>query len=192
MVPFRAKPEESNKKRNKRVIILSFVMLILLLSVISARLILDNMTLQNDLDEINAYIESPINIDQYNETLALTSHNAELLAKLASIDQTWKCLESYPLINSNVLEAILVCTNRFYESTPQINTYDAASGKLNFDTYATTVTQTAEYIKSLEDSGFFSQVNYHGYVYSELYNAFQINVECVLSENAGKQAKNDN
>lgn len=187
MTPYRQKPEEKTSSRTRRAVILALLMLVLVFVAVFAKITLDNMTLQGELDDLDAYISDPGNVADYNESLQLAAYVQILTVREQSIGQAKNCIDSYPRITSYVLSDILRCTNRYYESTPYINSYNATSGELNFDTYASVVTQTAEYVASLEDSAFFSSVEYRGYEYSALFDAFRINVECILSESPGKQ-----
>ncbi len=140
---------------------------------------------KQELEELNAYINDPANIDLCDRADILQQQIAELGRKVSQIQWVEGCIQSYPYMNSNVLLELDSCAQAQAVEL-EVRSYEASSGNLSVDAKAEEVTLINQFIDMLEASGIFDSVEYSGYTYDESARLYTINVNCYLSEQAGK------
>lgn len=122
--------------------------------------------MDNNLLEMNAYIEDPENQDLFMEATNLSGQleviNGEIL-KLETIDEA---IRSKPLIISERLKQLEALQNGVIKWTAM--DYDEGAGILHLSAYANNEREAAQYIERLEGTGYFYHVQYVGYAEREM------------------------
>ncbi len=140
---------------------------------------------RQELQELNDYINDPSNIEQCTQADTVQSQIAELSGKIAQIQWVEGCVLSYPYMNSSVVQELQNCA-AVQAVELEIQSYKAQDGALSMDARAEEVTMINQFIDMLEDTGIFDDVQYSGYSFDETSLLYTINVNCYLSEQAGR------
>ncbi len=138
-----------------------------------------------ELQELQDYIHDPVNLEQCAEADLVQGQIAELSGKIAQIRWVEGCILSYPYMNSSVVQELQNCASAQAVDL-EIRSYNAQDGALSMDARAEEVTLINQFIDMLEASGIFDDIQYSGYSFDETSLLYTINVNCYLSENAGR------
>lgn len=121
---------------------------------------------------------------QCSEYDSLADENAALQAGVKELEDDAAFQDTYPEADSALQTAMRQAAQGMVEIV--FSSYDAASGQLNLTTTAGDVAKINQYIAALRGEDVFQDVNYTGYAYDEAAGNWNVNVTCILSENAGK------
>lgn len=180
----KVKNKESGPKVWKRYVIPPTIFLIVCASA-AAFLLLRERQKRAELQELQDYLNDPMNIEQCNQIDILQSQIAELSGKIAQIQWVEGCIQSYPYMNSSVVQQLQAYA-QLQSVELEIRSYSAQDGNLSVDARAEEVTLINQFIDMLESSGIFDSVQYSGYTYDDKTLLYTINVSCYLSEHAGR------
>ncbi len=138
-----------------------------------------------ELRELKDYINDPNNIALCAQADEIQQQIAEMSGKINQIRWVEGCIQSYPYMNSSVVMQL----QSYAQSQAvelEIQSYKAEDGNLSVDAKAENVTLINQFIDMLEASGIFDDIQYSGYSYDEKTLLYSINVNCYLSEQAGR------
>ncbi len=180
----KVKKKEEGPRIWKRYVIPPVILLAVLGSA-AAFLLLQERKKRAELKELRDYIEDPANIEQCNQADTVQGYIAELSGKIAQIQWVEGCILSFPYMNSSVVQELQNCAAAQAVEL-EIKSYDAGDGELSVDARAEEVTMINQFIDMLELSGIFDDIQYSGYTFDETELLYTINVNCYLSEQAGR------
>lgn len=146
--------------KNQKAFIFPVALLALFLGVFLAFFVVSK-NMENNLADMNEYIDNPENQDLFMEATNLSTQldaiNQEIL-KLESIDEA---IRSKPVIISERLNQLASLQNGVIEWTAM--SYDEEEGILHFSAYAANEREAAQYIERIDETGYFYHVQYTGY-----------------------------
>ncbi len=180
----KVKNKEAGPKVWKRYVIPPAIFLVACGSVAGVLLIQEHQK-KAELQELKDYINDPANIEQCTQIDILQQQIAELSGKISQIQWVEGCILSYPYMNSSVVQELQGYAQA-QSVELEIQSYNADDGNLSVDARAEEVTLINQFIDMLEASGIFDSVQYSGYSYDDGKLLYTINVNCYLSENAGR------
>ncbi len=180
----KAKKKESGPKVWKRYVIPPVLFLIVCAAATGVLFHQENQKKQ-ELAELNAYINDPVNLETCNLVDVVQAAISALSRQVSELKWVEGCIQSFPYMNSRVVQELQNCAQA-QSVELDIRSYEASSGALNVDAKAADVTMINRFIDTLEQSGIFDNVRYSGYNYEETTRMYTINMSCYLSENAGK------
>lgn len=161
------------------------VLFLLICASATAAILYQEHQKKQELAELNAYINDPANREICNLVDVVQAAISALSRQVSELKWVEGCIQSFPYMNSKVVQDL-----QNYAASQEveldIRSYEASSGTLSVDAKAVEVTLINHFIDMLEASGLFDSVEYSGYSYDESTLLYTINVNCYLSENAGK------
>ena len=113
----------------------------------------------------------------------------ELSAKYNSINSVVETIESYPVCNDEII-SILQRTAQGYAEI-EIKSFDANAGKISFTACSANVNDIYKYIDRLLEEDIFQSVEHTGYTYDSSKDSYNIYVDCILAESAGRKLQED-
>ena len=183
-VQYKKKPKTAGSGKKLWLKAIPAAVTLIVCIVASTVLIVRNIGLQSQLDEVNDYITDPSVVEAYTQSQDLAGQISVLSSYVAQDEYALQAIESYPLPNSSVTDAIKECGEG--QVTIDIQSYQAPTGSFNFPAEAVDVTTINHFIDKLEESELFARVEYSGYVFVNETQNYLINVSCYLNEMAGK------
>lgn len=133
------------------------------------------------LTDFNESLDTIMNVAKYD---ALVQRNGFLESQYSAISDIDENLLTYPLGNDNVRKCIFGCATGYAEI--KFESFNADEGTIGFTARAQSVDNINLFIKKLMEQSIFSDIRYTGYTYQETDGKWDIHVECVLSEAAGR------
>ncbi len=180
---------KKEKVRTKRSDLWKYAELPLILTLgcgaITAALVFSNHLKQTVLEDVNTYVNDPVNIQKCGEADTLEQENLLLSNHIEAVEYMNQVIASYPAMNSSVVEEIQRCAEGKAEVSVQ--SYLAQEGLLTLDVTAPEADLCSQLVETLQDSGLFQRIDYTGYVYSEAEMTYHVNILCYLQESAGKE-----
>lgn len=181
--------KKKEKDRKERSDFWKYAELPLILAVgcgaITAALVFSNHLKQTVLEDVNAYVNDPVNIQKCEEVDTLEQENLLLSNRVEAVEYMNQVIASYPAMNSSVLEEIQRCAEGKAEVSVQ--SYLAREGLLTLDVTAAEADLCNQLVATLQESGLFQKIDYTGYAYSEAEMTYHVNILCYLQESAGKE-----
>ena len=138
----------------------------------------------SQIKNLESFVQDPSNLAITAQADADQEKINSMQKTIDQADQVRVMIASYPRMNSTVANAVIAATASGVE--PSISTYDAENGDLTVDVRASQVTDCNAYATALQATGLFDAVNYSGYSFDQTENAYQVQIHCILNENAGK------
>lgn len=152
--------------------------------VVSGAVIGSGIMKQQELDAVNAYVNDATNQEQLKQYDDINQQVVQLGRKMTAAEELLTALNSYPEINSNVVNAISGAAGG--KVTTKIKSYTGEEGALTLGATASKPEDINGFIKELMTLAQFTNVEYSGYTYQENSGKYDINVVCYLSGDAGK------
>ena len=182
-INFLKRYEAVQKDRNrltpgaKRELIL--VMVVILLACIgSGLLIYKNVSLRNQIDANNAYLNDPVNLEHYNEVLDKDNHIALLNGAIRDIDNIKEMAETFPDFNTTFVNTIYGSDKANVRSF----TYDV--NNLSIKAESDALNQAPLYVDYLQSTGLFESVIYNGFGYNVGTGKYDFTVYCTILRGA--------
>jgi len=172
--------EKEATKRGIIAIVVAFVVMALLFG---ASVLYKNK-LQDDLAEAQEYNESPMVVEavtSYDETL---KENLVLQTQIEALKGTNENIQTYPVCNDYIIATIEDVSAAY--ATVTISSFNSESGVVEFVATSKDVSIINQYIKDLSAVDIFKEVEYTGYALDENTGEWEINVNCILAEGAGR------
>lgn len=161
-------------------------------AVICLAIWIPNWLKQRKLNDINEYLNDPVNIAQVQKSDDLSQENDWLLKRIKEAQSAGIAIDSYPILNSEVEQEIAKCAGD--NVTIQISSFYADNGGLTMETTAENAEDINKFIETLRRSELFWKVEYTGYSYVEGRDKYNINVTCYLEsqteETTGQEDEN--
>lgn len=144
------------------------------------------------MSELSAYENDQSRTDALTQYAEEQAKYSELSGKNTELTSLNTNIKSYPLPNSRVVQVVNDCANGL--ASVEITSYDASTGLLVVKTTSLRggsmddqVKVINQFIAKLMENDTFTDVNYTGYAYDDQTQLYNINVNCSLSEKAGKE-----
>ena len=153
------------------------VMLVILAGCMTVK-ILKNRELK-DAEAENQLME--VQVMEYDMVTARNSFISSQYSSIVGLDEN---IYTYPVCNTDVMNIINKCAGKYADI--EYNSFDAASGTVSVSAKSGTVDEINMFIKELTEQDIFNDVNYTGYTYMDDTGEWNINVNCTLSESAGR------
>lgn len=177
--------QDKIKKRDRFLLkLLPVLVIVAVMAIVSSIFITSNIQKQKEIDRLNAYLEDAGNIKAQEDYNFYIAESARLNGQKASAESMKEAIASYPRAVSSLNATIASCGEGIVDVV--INSYDAASGSLGFSATGQNAEKLNEFIKALTDTGLFYNVSYSGYSLMNDTGAYNVNVSCTLSGEAGK------
>ena len=144
-----------------------------------------NHNLQTQIDALDAWCTDEKNVEQVGLSLMKQGVNQVLRADIAAVEALTDARDSYPVVHSPVVQRITDAGGA--SIAVRMDSYDAATGVLNFTARSPQVIDIPNYIRALEDPGLFYVVDYTGYGLEPVSNLYAIHVTCSLDAEAGRE-----
>jgi Tfp pilus assembly protein PilN len=171
---------ELQRKANKISPIKMYVVIIisaaLIVGAFAAKLVLDNMSLQDEIKSVEAYINSPSVVEKMSE-LSKINENIQLLDEIETEALTLKDVIDYkPHFDSKILDVI------YYErpSTIKFTDIDYKANEVSLEYTAKNVSDVSNYVLKLQRTYSFEDVSYNGYVYDDELKLYTGTIVCLL------------
>lgn len=178
---------KGNKKQGSGIkwkTILPAAVLLTICLILSGVLLGVNLVRENKIKQIDEYISSETIQAQYLKSQDLTAQEEQQKASISTGELAWKVMDSYPKANTKIENAVKACASDKVSIT--VDSYDASTGIYQFTAMAAQVTDIYEFIRQLEETMLFADLEYSGYNYTEVTTQYDIHVNGYLSESAGK------
>ncbi len=171
---------ELQRKANKISPIKMYVVIIisaaLIVGAFAAKLFLDNMSIQDEIKSVEAYINSPNVVEKMSE-LSKINENIQLLDEIETEALTLKDVIDYkPHFDSKILDVI------YYErpSTIKFTDIDYKANEVSLEYTAKNVSDVSNYVLKLQRTYSFEDVSYNGYVYDDELKLYTGTIVCLL------------
>ena len=172
------KEEEAGSKTGMFIIVGAVaVMLIALAAAFTAR-ILKKKELREAEDANQAMATQ---VTWYDMVVAENSFISAQYNSIVGLDEN---IYTYPVCNTDVRNLINKCAGNFAEIS--FESFDADSGVVSFTATSGTVDEINLFIAELNKQDIFNSVDYSGYSYNEATENWDIHVNCILAESAGR------
>lgn len=139
---------------------------------------------KKELNKIKDYNEDPVNMMEAAKYEALVLRNSFLASQFDAITDIDENLKTYPLGNDVVMNKIYDCALGYADV--EFESFDADAGRFGFTATADSVDNINLFIKELMKQDIFSDIEYTGYSYQEASKTWDIHVDCILNEAAGR------
>lgn len=171
---------ELQRKANKISPIKMYVVIIisaaLIVGAYSLKLVLDNISIKDEIKSVEAYINSPKVVEKMSE-LSKINENIQLLDDIETEALTLKDVIDYkPHFDSKVLDVI------YYErpNTIKFSDIDYSENKVSLDFVAKNVSDVSNYVLKLQRTYNFADVSYEGYVFDDETRSYVGTIVCLL------------
>ncbi len=183
---YSAKEKKSsvNPELKKNIITIAIVLAVMLIGFATALFL--KIQRQKKYDELKEYNENPAVVSQAMLFDTFSTKRDKLAAQSNSIDNMLNTIETYPVLNDEVINIIRETAQGYAEI--EIGNFNADSGIVNVSAKAKDVEKINEYIKRLEEKEIFNSVKYSGYTMNQD-NTWTINVICTFAEGVGRGDK---
>ena len=179
------KTSESSLKRRKLMKQITPVLLLLLVMLVITGFFGGHYWLTSrKLEEVRSYNESPEVLEQSVRYDEVEGQMQWKQMQKAALTKATRNIESYPYFNSSITEVINSCMVEGVDYS--IISYDAQTGILNMNMWASDVKAINQFIDRLEEKDIFGHLDYTGYTKLDEERIWTINLVCYLSEMAGK------
>lgn len=115
-------------------------------------MVTSNISKERKVDELNSFLSDPQNIQTKIDYDSFINQAAVLNAKFNAAEEIKTAIESYPKAVSALNNTIAASGVGIVDVT--INSYEAASGNLNFTSTGSNVDKLNGFIEALTDTGF--------------------------------------
>ncbi|HCA20995.1 MAG TPA: hypothetical protein DEO87_01300, partial [Lachnospiraceae bacterium] len=183
---YSAKEKKSsvNPELKKNIITIAIVLAVMLIGFATALFL--KIQRQKKYDDLKEYNENPAIVSQAMLFDTFSTKRDKLAAQSNSIDNMLNTIETYPVLNDEVINVIRETAQGYAEI--EIGNFNADSGIVNVSAKAKDVEKINEYIKRLEEKEIFNSVKYSGYTMNQD-NTWTINVICTFAEGVGRGEK---
>jgi len=171
---------ELQRKANKISPIKMYVVIIisaaLIVGAYSIKLVLDNLSIKDEIKSVETYINSPHVVEKMSE-LSKINENIKLLDDIETEALTLKDVIDYiPHFDSKVLDII------YYErpSTIKFTDIDYLENRVSLDFVSKNVSDVSNYVLKLQRTFSFADVSYEGYVYDDEIKQYTGTIVCLL------------
>ncbi|MDO4458913.1 MAG: hypothetical protein Q4C42_02355 [Clostridia bacterium] len=176
---------ERIKERDRKLLtVLPILALCAILAIFTSTLTLKNNKKQQQLDSLQTFVGNELNRKAYDTYSGGIESAAELNSNKATAQRIRDAIDSYPYAMSSLGDTISKCGTGIADVN--IRSYDSISGTINFTAVGTDPTTINEFIKALNETGLFMDVEYSGYQLLSDGESYNINVSCSLNTGAGK------
>lgn len=162
------------------------------MAAILAALIIVNASKNSYADSLNQQLTDPVLVQNAADYNTEEAKSSDLKIKSSALSALSTNIHSYPYPNSKVVQVINDCASGL--ASVEVESYEASTGllvvrttSLQGGTMDDQVKVINEFIAKLMQNDTFTDVNYTGYNYDDQSQLYNINVNCCLSENAGKE-----
>lgn len=171
---------ELQRKANKISPIKMYVVIIisaaLIVGAYSIKLVLDNMAINDEIKDVEAYINSPSVVEKMSE-LSKINENIKLLDDIETEALSLKDVIDYkPHFDSKILDVI------YYErpNTIKFTDIDYKANEVSLEYTAKNVSDVSNYVLKLQRTYSFEDVSYNGYVYDDELKLYTGTIVCLL------------
>jgi len=171
---------EIKRKANKispiRLYTILLISGILIIGAFSLKLVLDNISIKDEILEIQTYISSPAVVDKMAE-LTKVNENIQLLDDIKIEALSLKTVMDYkPRFDSKVLDIV------YYEkpTTLKFTNINYSSNEVSLEYTAKYVSDVSNYVLHLQRTYSFADISYDGYVYDEDSGLYSGTIICLL------------
>ncbi|MEI7884737.1 MAG: hypothetical protein WCI30_05245 [Clostridia bacterium] len=166
---------------NKLSLIFPILMIIAFLS-ISIVLYMQNKAVEQELKQVNSYLQNPQNMQQQTEAQALAAQLATLQQKTSILDEQLQSNQAQGKLTFSLYQKLLIAAG------PNVKilalNYDGTAGSISLSVSAKGVQEPPSFIERLTRIADFAKVNYNGYNQGE--TEYQVEVEIQLQPTGGK------
>lgn len=171
---------EIQRKANKISPIKMYVVIIiaaaLIVGAFAGKLVLDNMSIKDEIKNIEEYINSPSVVEKMAE-LSKVNENIKLLDDIeAEAVSLRDVIEYKPHFDSKILDVI------YYErpTTIKFTDIDYSANTISLDFTAKNVSDVSNYVLKLQRTYSFADVSYDGYSYDETSKSYVGKIVCLM------------
>ena len=140
----------------------------------------------NEVHEYNTKASTKIQLMAYEDAM---SKRDSMLSKYNAIQFVSDCVDTYPIGNEEVVNDLEEAAKGYV--TIEINSFNAETGKIEFSAKSDDVNDIYLFIDRLLTEKIFKDVTHTGYTYENKYSLYNIHVECVLAESAGRKLEEE-
>lgn len=177
LVPYKAElTRKANKISPLRLYFIILIATILIVGAYALKLTLDNISVNDEITETRAYIESPTVSEKMND-LSKIQENLNLLDQIEIEATTLKDVIDYkPRFDSKILDII------YYErpNTIKFSNIDFSSNMISLDYSTKNVSDVSNYVLRLQRTYSFADVSYEGYAYNEDTKTYTGIIVCLM------------
>lgn len=177
LVPYKA---ELSRKANKisplRLYTILLIATILIVGAFALKLSLDSKSVNDEITEIRAYIDSPAVVEKMND-LSKIQENLDLLDEIKLEAATLKDVIDYkPRFDSKILDII------YYErpNTIKFSNIEYSANAISLEYSAKNVSDVSNYVLRLQRTYSFADVSYEGYEYSTETKTYTGTIVCLM------------
>lgn len=149
------------------------------LSLIWGALVFRNQLRQQELEELQGFLQGEENVALAGQAEAMEEESRELEKKIASVEAMNESLRSYPGMNRDTEQALRDCAGEGVEF--EINGYDGDRGVLELDGSAKEVSSISGFVDRMQELDILEAVDYSGYEYDFGKESYRFQVECKLA-----------
>lgn len=171
---------EQQRKANKISPIRMYVVIIiasaLIVGAYAFKLVLDNMSIKDEIKSVEDYINSPNVVNKMAE-LSKINENIKLLDDIEKEALTLRDVIDYkPHFDSKILDVI------YYErpNTIKFTDIDYKTNQVSLEYTAKNVSDVSNYVLKLQRTYSFADVSYDGYVYDDELKLYTGTIVCLL------------
>lgn len=171
---------EQKRKANKispiRLYTIILISAILIVGAFALKLMLDNISIKNEIEETQTYINSPAVVEKMAE-LSKVNENLQLLADIEVEALSLKTVMDYkPRFDSKVLDIL------YYEkpTTLKFTNINYSSNEVELEYTAKYVSDVSNYVLHLQRTYSFADISYDGYTYDEDSGLYSGIILCLL------------
>jgi len=173
-------PDASKKKGSLMLKVLLCAVLGFSAVASSASVIIVKNARQNKLDELNARLMDLDIARSLNEYHTNLNGIKSLVYAGVDLDYAVSCIKTYPLADSSIKAVVDRCASGLCDI--EIVSYSAEDGKLTINATAQSEYPISRFISNLmQESEYFSDIDYTGYTYMDSTDRWRVNVLCYLS-----------
>lgn len=181
--------EKAESKKGIYKLAVPFIIILVVIAAIYAGLVAIKTSKKSELKKIKDYINSPDTIAQVAEYDAMYENMAEIGKIQGGADLLHQDLDSYPTPDSSINNMILTAAKR-HDVEISFKSYSATTGIFNITASSPVVDDINMFIADLMEMDIFESVDYTGYSLAKDGSSWQINVVCILAENAAEEEVN--
>ncbi len=167
---------KAKKGSSARAFTLASVSLIFIAGAFTAKLYLDNSLLQNEIDRLNAYLNSGNAVEKLAEVNRLQNKLSQLDQIETEVGNLAEVIDYIPKLNEYTLDIV----NEKKPSTSYIMNYSYSSNTLNLVVSSYYASDFSNYTLHLVESKYFASVTNYGYSYDENLGRYVGTIECIL------------
>lgn len=137
---------------------------------------------ETQLEKVVAWNTDPVNLDEFDYSMERQDYNDQIVAHITEVNELNDVLAGYPVFDATLMRQIEKLGGS--KITNVISGYYADSGTLNFIARSEEVINIPEYVEIVENTGYFENVTYLGYTFTD--GEYNLSMSVVLKSGLGK------